>query len=61
MSENTFRSITMVVLIIGLMIATYMAGYYKRANDMTKRINTIENMDEGCFTREEVDYFIYGD
>lgn len=39
---------------------SYKLGYSNRANDINIRITQFPNNQEECFTREEVDSFIYG-
>lgn len=48
------------VLIVAMMYAFYMWGYNARANDAEHRILGYDDQSEECFTRDEVDYFIYG-
>lgn len=61
MKEKTIRGIIIIFLIMVLVCVVYNLGYYKRANDINLRINHAENNQEECFTREEVDFFIYGE
>jgi len=49
-----------VLFIVSIMYGFYMWGYNARANDAEHRILGYDDQSEGCFTREEVDYFIYG-
>ena len=39
---------------------SYMWGYNERANDAEHRILGYDDQSEQCYTRDEVDYFIYG-
>ncbi len=50
----------LIMLIMAMMGAFYMWGYNARANDVEHRIIGYDDQSEECFTRDEVDYFIYG-
>lgn len=50
-----------IVLTAALMWAMYMLGYNHRGEDINYRLHMSENNDEGCFSREEVGYFIFGE
>jgi hypothetical protein len=52
--------IVMILIISAMMASFYMWGYNARANDIQGRMVDYDNKSEECFTRNELDYFIYG-
>lgn len=60
-SKEIERIVIIIILLILLIITIYNVGYYKRANDINVRIINTPNNQEECFTREEIDFFIYGE
>lgn len=57
--NDGYAFIAVVIMAIMLFIV-YQFGYYKRADDINARIMEFPNNQEECFTRQEVDSFIYG-
>lgn len=63
MDKRLFYLGVMPAIMLGLIViayASYMWGYEARANDAEHRILGYDDQSEECFTRDEVDYFIYG-
>jgi hypothetical protein len=58
--NEKFKLVLFVLSIVGGMYCAYMWGYNSRANDAEHRILGYDDQSEECFTRDEVDYFIYG-
>lgn len=59
--KEEIKIFSMTVVVITILCAAFSAGYYKRGEDISQRLNSSEESDEGCFSREEVAYFIYGE
>ena len=58
--RDTFKLVIILVTIGIMCYASYMWGYEARANDAEHRILGYDDQSEQCYTRDEVDYFIYG-
>lgn len=53
--------IIVILCLIGLMICMYCWGYSQCTSNINQRMHAFDDKGEECYTREEVDSFIYGD
>lgn len=51
----------MMLVISIFMFVVFLCGYYYKTQEINTRIVNYPNNQEECFTRQEVDEFIYGD
>ncbi len=58
--SEKYKLLLAILGMVGAIYCAYMWGYNARANDTEHRILGYDDQSEGCFTRDEVDYFIYG-
>lgn len=61
MKDSIIIIIAIVIIMLGTIYISFTWGYSQRANDINIRITQFPNNQEECFTREEVDNFIYGE
>lgn len=60
-NRHFIRAIVLIIMLFGLMYCMYLLGYHQTTSEISKRMHQFDNKGEECYTREEVDSFIYGD
>lgn len=60
-SKSLINVILFFIFILAGMVAMYILGYNQCTINVADRMHQYDDKGEECYTREEVDSFIYGD